>query len=172
MITYTEGDATLPQGDGRKIIAHVCNNAGAWGAGFVMALSARDRGPERAYRAWELGSLDYAIGLRQSNRFRLGEIQICSFDRENQPLVWVCNMIAQEDTSWAGIRPPIRYGALAQCLALLRNQAKFGIASVHMPRIGCGLAGGTWDVVERLINKHLHDVPVTVYDLPVINLVP
>ena len=39
-------------------------------------------------------------------------------------------------------------------------------ASVHMPRIGCGLAGGTWDRIEPLIQTHLADrgIAVTVYD--------
>lgn len=160
MITYRIGDATLPQGDGRKVIAHVCNNVGAWGAGFVMALSARDDTPERAYRQW------YEEGAGK-DLFQLGQIQIIPFDRPNQPLTWVCNMIAQEGIGRDETgRPPIRYGALIRCLRALRVQAKFGIASVHMPRIGCGLAGGKWPIVESLIERYLDDVPVTVYDLP------
>lgn len=36
-----------------------------------------------------------------------------------------------------------------------------------MPRIGCGLAGGTWDRIEPLIAHRLVEqgIPVTVYDL-------
>jgi len=35
-----------------------------------------------------------------------------------------------------------------------------------MPRIGCGLAGGTWEEVEPLVQEHLAvDFNVTVYDL-------
>ncbi|MCT2277673.1 hypothetical protein M3G91_08560 [Micromonospora chalcea] len=39
-------------------------------------------------------------------------------------------------------------------------------ASVHMPRIGCGLAGGSWQRIEPLIRQALSDrgIPVTVYD--------
>jgi hypothetical protein len=35
-----------------------------------------------------------------------------------------------------------------------------------MPRIGCGLAGGEWSIVEPLIEEHLVKVgvPVTVYN--------
>jgi hypothetical protein len=42
-------------------------------------------------------------------------------------------------------------------------------ASVHMPRIGCGLAGGEWPKVEMLVKYFLTDrgISVTVYDLPV-----
>jgi hypothetical protein len=35
-----------------------------------------------------------------------------------------------------------------------------------MPRIGCGLAGGTWSRIEPLITERLvkHGIAVTVYD--------
>jgi hypothetical protein len=51
-IVYTVGDATKPEGKGRKIIAHVCNDTGAWGRGFVLALSKLSPTPERAFREW------------------------------------------------------------------------------------------------------------------------
>ena len=52
-IIYVRGDATLPQGKGVKIVAHVCNTIGGWGKGFVRAVSARfGREPEKAYRLW------------------------------------------------------------------------------------------------------------------------
>ena len=40
-------------------------------------------------------------------------------------------------------------------------------ATVHMPRIGCGLAGGTWDKIEPLINESLvkNEIETYVYDL-------
>jgi hypothetical protein len=39
---------------------------------------------------------------------------------------------------------------------------------IHMPRIGCGLAGGSWDQVEPLLETHLARAGfnVWVYDLP------
>jgi hypothetical protein len=41
-------------------------------------------------------------------------------------------------------------------------------ASVHMPRIGCGLAGGEWGRVESIVRDTLcaEGIEVTVYDLP------
>jgi O-acetyl-ADP-ribose deacetylase (regulator of RNase III) len=44
--------------------------------------------------------------------------------------------------------------------------AKAQNASVHMPRIGCGLAGGTWDQIEPLIIATLINsvISVWVYD--------
>jgi hypothetical protein len=41
MITYIVGDATDPQGQGKKMIVHVCNDIGAWGLGFVVPLGTK-----------------------------------------------------------------------------------------------------------------------------------
>jgi O-acetyl-ADP-ribose deacetylase (regulator of RNase III) len=158
MITYVTGDATLPQGDGRKIIAHVCNDAGAWGAGFVLALSERDLRPEQEYHHWWMGDFGDDVD------FQLGEIQLVAYDTFNQQNTYVCNMIAQTMGWTFGI--PLRLWALRRCLTRLNQQAKFGMASVHMPRIGCGLAGGKWEDVEPIIRSTLTDTNVTVYDLP------
>jgi O-acetyl-ADP-ribose deacetylase (regulator of RNase III) len=51
----------------------------------------------------------------------------------------------------------------------LRRVAAFAqakAASIHMPRIGCGLAGGTWDEVRQLVQEELADqeIEVHVYD--------
>lgn len=67
-ITYVRGDATAPQGKGVKVIAHVCNDLGGWGKGFVVALSDRWREPEAAYRRWHRE--------RASNDFGLGAVQL------------------------------------------------------------------------------------------------
>lgn len=75
-------------------------------------------------------------------------------------------MIGQRGTKTGSNGPPVRYPAIEQCLATLAGQAKQLGASAHMPRIGCGLAGGTWDKVEPLITRTLcaADIEVTVYD--------
>ena len=38
---YRTGDATLPQGRGPGVIAHICNDLGQWGKGFVLPLGKR-----------------------------------------------------------------------------------------------------------------------------------
>jgi O-acetyl-ADP-ribose deacetylase (regulator of RNase III) len=62
--------------------------------------------------------------------------------------------------------PPIRYEALRAALAKLAEEARRLGARVHMPRIGCGLAGGEWEVVGPMIEEALRcaGVAVTVYD--------
>jgi hypothetical protein len=41
------------------------------------------------------------------------------------------------------------------------------IATVHMPRIGCGLAGGTWDRIGPIVERTLSakNIGAFVYDL-------
>ncbi|QEL19936.1 macro domain-containing protein [Limnoglobus roseus] len=153
-ITYRKGDATCPQAKGVKVIAHVCNDLGGWGKGFVLAVSRRWPEPEAAYRAW------HAAG--KAGGFALGAVQFVPVE----PYVWVANMIGQRGMKRGSSGPPIRYDALAACLAQVGAKAKELGASVHMPRIGCGLAGGDWSEVEPLIARHVaaFGVPVTVYD--------
>ena len=49
-ITYIRGDATAPSAKGIKLIAHVCNDIGGWGKGFVVAVSRRWPEPEGTCR--------------------------------------------------------------------------------------------------------------------------
>ncbi|MFA1541111.1 hypothetical protein [Actinomadura monticuli] len=82
-ITYLAGDATSPQAKGTKVIAHICNNRGEWGKGFVRAISKRWSEPEAAYRRWHRG--------RSGNDFGLGAVQLVRVT----PDIWVANMIGQ-----------------------------------------------------------------------------
>lgn len=153
-ITYTEGDATAPRGGGVKIIAHVCNDLGGWGKGFVLALSRRWPEPEAAFRRWHRE--------RARNDFGLGAAQFVPV----APSVWVANMVGQRGIRTArSTAVPVRYEAIDAALGLLAGKALELGASVHMPRIGCGLAGGEWSRVEPLVVERLvaQGIPVTVY---------
>ena len=155
---YIKGDATYPIGEGTKIIAQICNDVGAWGAGFVLALSKKWEQPEKEYRRFV-----------QSDTFKLGEIQIVPVGDN----IFVVNMIAQRgisDSKVAGIYdkdltvPPIRYDALDECLLKLNDVAQRFLASVHMPKIGTGLAGGDWGIISALIEKRLSGREVIIYE--------
>lgn len=147
-LTYLIGDATKPQGEGLKIIPHVCNNIGAWGAGFVLAISRRWEEPEAMYRS--LNKSDLILGHTQ-------------FIQVEDDIV-IANMIAQ---SGVGKRqdgkPPISYGALRLCLNNVNLYAWRKGATIHMPKIGAGLAGGDWNEIEKII-KHVMSVDTYVYE--------
>ncbi|MEH1163962.1 macro domain-containing protein [Micromonospora sp. CPCC 205539] len=153
-LTILQGDATNPQAKGRKVIAHICNDLGGWGKGFVVAISRRWPEPERDYRQWHRG--------RAGNDFALGATRLVRVTEG----MWVANMVGQRGMKTGSAGPPIRYDAVERCLTSLADHAQALGASVHMPRIGCGLAGGTWGRMEPIVLRTLcaRDIAVTVYD--------
>jgi len=150
-ISYLKGDATRPTVDGNKIIAHICNDRGGWGRGFVLAISRRWPLPEQDYREWHRRG--------PAEGFELGAVRLVEVDGD----LWVANMIAQAGTRPSAEGPPIRYPALREALASLAVEARTLEATVHMPRIGCGLAGGSWDRVEPLIEETLVSAGIAVF---------
>jgi len=153
MINYIKGDATIPHGSGKKIIVHVCNDAGGWGAGFVLAISKRWRDPETVYRE-----------AANKGQLKLGEIQVVQVKSD----LYVVNMIAQHKYYNELHNPqPLKEEALDVCLTKVAKLALAENASVHMPRIGCGLARGDWTKISEIIIHTLceKNVSVYVYDL-------
>jgi O-acetyl-ADP-ribose deacetylase (regulator of RNase III) len=150
-ILYRKGDATDPEdpSGGRMIICHVCNDACGWGAGFVLALSLRWPEPEEVYR---------------SHYPRLGQVQMVRVSDR----IAVANMIAQHGYRRSSGGIPLDYDALESCLEAVASAAIRNSCSIHMPRIGAGLAGGDWFVIADIIQRTMCDqgLRVTVYDLP------
>ena len=150
---YVEGDATRPATPGPKIIVHVCNDIGKWGKGFVLAISSRWKAPEQAFKA------AFASGAAPA----LGDVQFVSVAED----LVVANVIGQHGIANRATKiPPVRYEAIEHGLARVRDRALADGASVHMPRIGAGLAGGDWQRIEAIVLATLAEagVPVTVYD--------
>lgn len=169
VLNFVKGDATSPKADGAKIVIHCCNDAGGWGRGFVLAVSKRWKLPEDAYRQWsrvrEAAAVDanYANCVITTGPFRLGQVQFVRVEKK----VYIANIIGQSGTAWVGGVPPIRYEAIQEGLGRVATWAKMNDASVHMPRMGAGLAGGEWHRIEEIVRGSLCDqgIRVTVYDL-------
>ena len=153
-IQYLKGDATAPQAKGMKIITHICNDIGGWGKGFVLAVSKRWEAPEKEYRSWHR--------FRSKNDFALGEIQLVQVEK----YIYVANIIGQKGIKTGSKGVPVRYDAIEKALEKLSDEALLLNASIHMPRIGCGLAGGKWEEIEPIIERALlaKNVEVYVYD--------
>lgn len=152
-IKYTKGDATQPNDNGNKIIVHVCNDIGGWGKGFVMAISKRWPEPERQYRDW----------FKSKSDFELGAVQFVKVEED----LWIANVIGQHKINKdENGNAPIRYEAIREGLIKVSEFALSNSASVHMPRIGCGLAGGKWELVEPILIETLShkNIEITVYD--------
>lgn len=155
-ITYVIGDATDPQGTGKKVLAHVCNDAGGWGKGFVNAISARWTRPEHEYRRW------YRAGLGGTERFELGMVQLV----EVGPEIAVANLVAQHGYRSPVNPTPLRYEALTTCMTKLASKLAGTGTTVHMPKLGTGLAGGDWARIAQIIESTLcaSGVEVIVYE--------
>ncbi len=152
-VNYINGDATNPKKEGNKIIVHICNDIGGWGKGFVMAISKRWKEPELKYRDW----------FKTKESFELGQVQFVKVENE----IWVANLIGQHKINKdENGNAPIRYDAILSGLELVGKFAIEKNATVHMPRIGCGLAGGNWNEIEPLIEKTLmtNGIETYVYD--------
>jgi len=152
-INYRKGDASNPVGRDKRLIVHICNDIGGWGKGFVLALSQKWKEPEKQYREW----------FKSQENFELGQVQFVPVE----PNIFVANMIGQHKIKKTDGQIPIRYEAVEQCLNKVAEFALKNQISVHMPRIGCGLAGGKWEEIETIISRRLlnKNVKVTVYDI-------
>ncbi len=131
------------------ILMHGCNNIGAWGSGFVLAinkhwLSPRNRFLERSKIGFNLGEVDYV--KVQSN-------------------LWVANCVTQNNCGVDHLPGtsietcPFKYDALVSCCLKVNNAIKATknpeVWSVVMPKIGAGLGGGNWTAISRLIEDCL-----------------
>lgn len=160
MINYKIGDVTKIKNDNKKFIVHIVNNKGGWGKGFVLSLSREWPAPEKEYRK-----------LFINNGLILGTIQPVKVSND----ITVINMVAQKGygknnnnlhrSSEKDTEIPLQLDALEECMKKVKVLAIQTNAEIHAPRFGCGLAGGKWDQIEPLINKHWSELKVFIYDL-------
>src|SRR6266566_2008345 len=156
LVEYVIGDATEPRGDGPKLIVHIVTDAAiTWGgSGFAAAVR----------RAWPMAQDEFRLWVGPGRKeLVLGNVHFSSV-RED---VDVASVVAQHGYG-ASAQPRVRYNALREGLRKVSTVARKKGATVHMPKIGTGQAGGSWDVVEELIRLTLceEEVHVTVYELP------
>jgi len=147
-ISYQKGNIFESQ-KGLTVIAHQCNCRGSFGAGIAREVARRFPEVDRAQREW------YRAGKQQ-----LGIVQLL---KTHTGLV-IANLYAQD--GWRRVlgRPNTDYDALGQCLATLRD----GLSAqdvLGMPKIGAGLGGGDWAVIETIIEDVFRERTVYVYVL-------
>lgn len=160
-IKYLSGhDVREPVGEGRKIICHCVNSLGRMGAGVAKALLDKWPPVRSKYIEWHKNN-DY---LNLGVKFELGNTQLVFVEKE----VVVANIIGQLGLRTVDGVPPVRYEALRSGCEYIRGACNFYGATTHFPYLmGCDLAGGKWEEVEKILQEELadHDIEVTVYDL-------
>ena len=155
-IHYIKGDATKPlitEGE-YSVICHCCNTLGAGAAGFVLALSKRFPKVKEHY-------LSLIKSIKPDER--LGKV---GFVKTNKNIV-VANILGQDRIyRSADGKIPLNYEALREGFKNVYDKFidyKNIPFTIHMPRIGCGLAGGKWEIVEDIIKDEFTKKGVEVY---------
>jgi Zn-dependent peptidase ImmA (M78 family) len=147
------GDASEPFGGEPKLLLQVVNDkASVWGGGFAKQAGRKWPQAHKRFRDWVL----------EGRQLRLGNIHSVSV-RDDLTLV---SLVAQHGFKPA-TGPRLRYGALSSALEKVANLAIQKGATVHMPRIGAGEAGGDWKIIEGIVQETLtaRGISVTVYHL-------
>ena len=133
MIKYEDGDL-LKMSDNFDVICHCCNCFTTFGAGIAPQIKAKF--PD-AYAA--------DCKTKSGDKNKLGTI---SYSESTKPIV--VNLYGQYD--YSGRRRnemDLDYDALKSALIEMKN--KFSGKRIGMPMIGSGLAGGDWNVIEKII---------------------
>lgn len=170
-IVYVKGDIFdhLPhyvhsKHDGCSVIVpHVCNNVGAFGAGFVSAINNHYPIVRENYNLLGKNFLQQNLGYTQF-------VEVLSDKVYNHKLIFA-NMIAQNGLISNKNKRPLNYYALVKCMASVGKyiQNNFSQDSrppqIHCPKFGCGLAGGNWNFIADLMEDIWKNIPVFVYQL-------
>lgn len=148
------------------VIAHGCNCFCVQGAGLAKEMKRvfDTNNPERylleapEYKGeyQKLGCLEaaHAIAINKS------------YPDKDPVLLDVLNCYTQYHYQWnssRGDKPPVVYSAIALCMMKINHLYKG--KRVGLPKIGCGLAGGDWDIVQSIYENELTDVKLTVVEL-------
>jgi Zn-dependent peptidase ImmA (M78 family) len=153
-IHVLRGNALQPSGTGRKIIAHVVNDKTPnWGAGFGLAVQMK----------WPEAQKHFKQMFERTHGSKMGLTVISPVGQDT----FLFQMVCQRSYGPSSSRR-LRYEYLRKCLIQLKEAALQKEATIHMPKIGTGEAGGSWGLIYNLIAEELcaKGVSVTVYELP------
>jgi len=136
---HVKGDLIQRAKDGEfNVIIHGCNCFNTMGAGIAPQIA---KAFPSAYNADQVTIL--------GDKTKLGTISI---GFEQHLGLFVINAYTQFD--YKG-KKPIDYAALQRSFAQIKTL--FSGKKIGYPAIGCGLAGGNWDIVSKLIDVTLTD---------------
>lgn len=147
MIRYIKGD--LFETDA-PIIVHGCNCQGVMCSG--VAKQVKEKYPE-AYNVYKETETD--IGLE------LGDAHLI----ETNGKIFI-NLLTQEFYGRDENTVYVDYDAVWSALKLIPTLLEeYGFKTIAMPKIGCGLGNGDWNIVSKIIEEELSDFEVLVYEL-------
>ncbi|UJQ94152.1 ImmA/IrrE family metallo-endopeptidase [Mariluticola halotolerans] len=154
-IRQIHGSVLEPRNGGKKIICQLVNDkAIKWGGGVARKIAKRFPDAEVAYT-------EKVIQVPQ--RDRLGHVIFSEAGED----ITIASLIGQEGFG-PSLFPRIRYAALQSCLEQVADHAASIGATIHMPKIGTGSAGGDWSTIEEMLDDVMvrAGLFVTIYDIP------
>ena len=143
------------------VITHGCNCLCQMGAGIAPQMAKAFGCDEfemedEKYRGDinKLGTIDYEYWTRP----------IEDWKKDSGPMaVAIVNSYTQYNygkNHTDGVNKPLDYEALTLCMRKINRTFKG--QRIGLPQIGCGLAGGKWNVVKHIVQNELKDCDVTV----------
>lgn len=141
---------------GTTYIVHQVNCQGVMGAGLAKQIKERYPNVFKMYR-------NMCILYAQRKSDLLGTAQIIPCDGSNSQ--FIVNVFAQVDYGRSGLYT--NYDAFRVAMEHLAiTMAQNPTATVAFPyMIGCGLAGGDWNIISRIIEDVLPGERVKIYQL-------
>lgn len=148
MIKYVKGDVFSTKA---QIIAHGCNCRGGYGAGIAATMAKKYPESARMY-----------LKKFKEEGWKLGEVQVVSVGNNR----FIANCATQD--KYGSPRGGVIYAsypAIKKVMEQLKEICDENQWTLAMPKIGAGLAGGDWVVIEKIINDVFQDTEVLVYVL-------
>lgn len=146
MIKFVKGDLFDSKAD---ILAHGVNCKGAFGSGVARTMAIKYPKARHYYlekydeEGWELGDVQFVNVVG-------GKV--------------IANCATQD-----GFLPRdvchADYEAIRSCMLQVKAFAKPNYRTIAIPKIGAGLAGGSWDIIEKILKEVFDDYDITVYYL-------
>lgn len=130
------------------IIVHGCNAQGKMGSGFAKLI--RDKYPD----SYEFYKWHYDNGL-----LKLGSLINFPYVESG---IWICHAITQEYYGNDG-RRYVDYDAATEALNVTAGLSRGSSKPIHLPLIGCGLAGGDKAVMMGIFKEVFRDVDATLW---------
>lgn len=142
-LNYIKGDLIKIAKNGEfDVICHGCNCFITMGGGIAKFIK---RAFPEAYEADKK--------TKYGDASKLGTITVAETDD-----VTIINGYIQHDYKGADVL--VEYSAVREVMKEIKR--KFSGKKIGMPLIGCGLAGGNWQVVENIIKDELGNEDVTI----------
>lgn len=172
MIKHVKGDL-FKHIEQDCVIGHCCNDSGAWGAGFVLAIN-KNLGmePRNSFTnasknlLYDLGDVDYCRVVKNKYRPTVGGPTHTGVSTA----ITVANMCGQHgvgpgSTGDLRVTKPIRYAALVHAMEDVARYVNEYPQPILAPKFGSALAGGNWDFINELIHEIWGNLDVTIFEL-------